>query len=84
MFFDAFTGEQLTSGATMLRDEIWDTWSVTLGWPVQGVFQPEWDGSDVNIVDRSQSQHNVSFEFQLDILRIINISSRIWASKDYD
>ena len=75
LFFDAFTGEQLTSGATMLRDEIWDSWSVTLGWPVQGVFQPEWDGSDVNIVDRSRSQHNVSFSFQINFRRVQNISS---------
>lgn len=68
LFFDAFTGEQMTSGATMLRDEVWDSWSTTLGWPVQGVFQPEWDGSDVNMVDRSKQQHNVSFLFYLNLL----------------
>jgi microtubule-associated protein-like 6 len=60
LFFDCYTGEQLTSGATMLRDETWHTWSCILGWPVQGVFQSGWDGSDVNMVDRSQIQHNVS------------------------
>lgn len=60
LFFDAITGEQMTSGATMLRDEEWDSWSCILGWPVQGIFQPEWDGSDVNMVDRSNLQHNVS------------------------
>lgn len=59
LFFDCYTGEQLTSGATMLRDENWDTWSCILGWPVQGVFQSGWDGSDVNMVDRSHLQHNV-------------------------
>ena len=59
LFFDCYTGEQLTSGATMLRDEAWDTWSCILGWPVQGIFQPGWDGSDVNMVDRSHEQHSV-------------------------
>lgn len=59
LFFDCFTGEQLTSGATMLRDESWATWSCILGWPVQGVFQSGWDGSDVNMVDRSHRQHSV-------------------------
>ena len=62
LFFDVFTGEQITSGATMLRDEYWDTWSCILGWPVQGIFQPEWDGSDVNMTDRSRNQHNVSLK----------------------
>jgi microtubule-associated protein-like 6 len=59
LFFDCYTGEQLTSGATMLRDEAWHTWSCILGWPVQGIFQSGWDGSDVNMVDRSNEQHNV-------------------------
>lgn len=59
LFFDCYTGEQLTSGATMLRDEAWHSWSCILGWPVQGIFQSGWDGSDVNMVDRSHEQHRV-------------------------
>ena len=26
-----------------------------LGWPVQGIFRSEWDGSDVNMVARSKT-----------------------------
>ena len=72
LFFDCYTGEQLTSGATMLRDETWNTWSCILGWPVQGVFQSGWDGSDVNMVDRSHEQHGVKYFYKLLINREIN------------
>jgi WD40 repeat protein/Ca2+-binding EF-hand superfamily protein len=56
LFWNAKTGTQLTSGASALRDEQWATWSCVLGWPVQGIFQPEWDGSDINMVDRSHKE----------------------------
>lgn len=38
LFWDVNTGKQITGGATSTRDEDWATWSLTLGWPVQGVF----------------------------------------------
>jgi WD40 repeat protein/Ca2+-binding EF-hand superfamily protein len=56
LFWDANNGRQLTGGASALRDEHWATWSCVLGWPVQGVFKKEWDGSDVNAVDRSHAK----------------------------
>lgn len=40
-----------------MKNEEWATWNVTLGWPVQGVFEPFMDGSDVNAVDRSNQEH---------------------------
>ena len=42
-------------GATELRDEKWASFTVKLGWPVQGVFPPGTDGSHVNGVDRSKA-----------------------------
>lgn len=57
LFFNAITGDQITRGATALRDEEWHTWTCTLGWPVQGIFRGTMDGSDVNKVDRSNSDH---------------------------
>lgn len=42
----------------MTRDEDWATWNVTLGWPVQGIFEECMDGSDVNSVDRSKRFYN--------------------------
>lgn len=55
MFWEVSTGAQITSGATMSRDEEWATWNVTLGWPVQGIWEPFMDGTDINAVDRSSS-----------------------------
>lgn len=54
LFFDAMSGKQITGGATMFRDEDWATWTATLGWPVQGIWRTEMDGSDINMVDRSR------------------------------
>jgi microtubule-associated protein-like 6 len=53
LFFDVSTGKQMTSGASMLKDENWDSWTCTLGWPVQGIFPPCSDGTDVNACARS-------------------------------
>ena len=53
LFFDVSTGKQITSGASMLKDENWDSWTCTLGWPVQGIFPPCSDGTDVNACARS-------------------------------
>ncbi|CAM9666776.1 unnamed protein product [Hapterophycus canaliculatus] len=42
--------------AFLVRDEQWATWSSTIGWPVQGVFPPYSDNSDVNAVDLCQGR----------------------------
>jgi len=55
LFFNAETGTQMPNGATALRDEQWATFTVKLGWPVQGVFPSGTDGSHINGVDRSKS-----------------------------
>jgi len=39
-----------TVSASALNDVQWVDWSLTLGWPVQGVYMPEADGTDVNAV----------------------------------
>lgn len=57
LFWNVSTQTQNTSGATSLRDEEWATWNVTLGWPVQGIFEPFMDGTDINAVDRSNSSY---------------------------
>ncbi|CAG9326453.1 unnamed protein product [Blepharisma stoltei] len=54
LFWDANTGKQITSGATSLRDEHWATWSCVIGWPVQEIYPPYSDGTDVNATDRSK------------------------------
>jgi len=52
LFFNVGTGKQWTSGASGSKDETWVDWSSPLGWPVQGIFPPCADGSDINAVDR--------------------------------
>ena len=34
-----------------MRDVDWATWTVTLGWPVQGIWPKCADGTDINAVD---------------------------------
>ena len=44
-------------GVTLLLQEVeYHQWSMTLGWPVQGIFAPFWDGTDVNNVAVSPDQ----------------------------
>ena len=37
----------------MFKNEPWATWTCTLGWPVQGIWPPCADGSDINCIERS-------------------------------
>ena len=48
------TGEQITH-ASSLRDKEWATWTCVLGWPVQGIWPAEANGTDIHAVDRSHS-----------------------------
>ena len=54
LFWDTSTGKQLTSGATLLRDEYFHTWTSCLGWPVEGIWEKFSKGTDINAVDRSK------------------------------
>ena len=47
-------GNQITS-STKMRDVQWATWTCTLGWPVQAIWPPGMDGTDINAVCRSIS-----------------------------
>lgn len=53
LFFDLMSGKHMPSGASAKRDETWETWTCTLGWPVQGIFPPCSDGTDINACDRA-------------------------------
>lgn len=47
-------GNRVTSAAAM-RDSKWETWTCTLGWPVQGIWPAGTDGTDINACCRSHS-----------------------------
>lgn len=44
------------ASASDVRDVVWATWSCPFGWPVQGIWPPGSDGSDINAVARSEDQ----------------------------
>eukprot|EP01032_Pedospumella_encystans_P008376 gene8376-9951_t len=52
LFWNCLTGKQIVS-PTEVRDVKWATFTCKLGWPVQGVWPANADGTDVNSVDRS-------------------------------
>jgi microtubule-associated protein-like 6 len=52
LYFDANTAAQEGS-ATKVKDVDWSSQTCTLGWPVQGIWPPCADGTDINAVDRS-------------------------------
>lgn len=56
LFFAADTGKQITSGASQFRDEQWATYTVKLGWWVQGIFPRDMSGDHVNGVDRNHTK----------------------------
>ncbi len=43
----------MTHGASQNKDEKWASWTCVIGWPVQGIWPPCSDGSDINSVDRN-------------------------------
>jgi WD40 repeat protein len=56
LFFDATSGKQLQSGASQFRDEQWATYTIKLGWWVQGIFPPATSGDHINGVDRNHTK----------------------------
>ena len=47
LFWDANTGKQIKSPSST-QNSLWSTWSLPFGWPVQGIFPPNSDGTDIN------------------------------------
>ena len=52
LFHNITDGSQITH-ASQFKDEEWATWTSKMGWPVQGIFPPCADGTDINSCDRS-------------------------------
>ena len=52
LFWETNTGKSIKS-ASSLQDALWATWTLPFGWPVQGIFPPNSDGTDINSVSRS-------------------------------
>lgn len=59
LFWNVVTLKQIPS-ASAVRDVVWATWSCPYGWPVQGIWAPGSDGSDINAVSRSDDRDVVA------------------------
>lgn len=62
LYWDMNSKVQDKSGASNFRDEEWSSWTTVLGWPVQGIWEPTMDGSDINAVDRSPVPHSDGYK----------------------
>ena len=56
LFWDTKSGKQ-TKSAPSVANVCWDTFTCTLGWPVQGIWPPGSDGTDINAVDLLPDYH---------------------------
>ena len=54
LFCSIKDGKPILKGSSLSSVD-WSTWTCTLGWPVQGIWPPSADGTDINAVDRSPS-----------------------------
>jgi len=53
LFHSTESGQQDPSGASKLKDAEWASETCTLGWGVQGIWEGQMDGTDINAVDKS-------------------------------
>jgi len=58
-----------------LRDEQWATWTCILGWPVQGIWPDDSDGTDINSVHRSHSMKYCLTADDFKKVRLLNYPS---------
>jgi microtubule-associated protein-like 6 len=71
LFADVTTGSQVAS-ASALKNVMWNTFTCTLGWPVQGVWPEVDDGLDFTSVDRSKKQDRFVTTDEFGKLRLYN------------
>ncbi|CAM9091761.1 unnamed protein product [Phaeothamnion confervicola] len=71
LFWDADAGRQIPS-ATAMRDRDWHTWTLPLGWPVQGIWPAGADGTDINAVARSPDRKYVATADDSGKLKVFN------------
>lgn len=53
--YHCVTGEQRVAAAAM-KDVEWVSQTCILGWPVQGIWPPGADGTDINAIDRCRTK----------------------------
>ena len=62
---------------TALKDTKWDTWTSTLGWPVQGIWPKHADGTDVNAACRSADGEVVATADDFGLVKLFRYPSDV-------
>ena len=60
LYWEVATGARITK-TSMVRDVAWAPWTGTLGWSVMGIWDPDYDQTDVNAVCQSAEGSAVVF-----------------------
>lgn len=63
-------GKICDSKSMNLKDEEWTTWTLPIGWPVQGIWPPCSDGTDINAVARSDDQKLIATVDDFGLLKL--------------
>lgn len=59
LYWDVSRGKQIKSSHDSIEsDTDWHEWTLTLGYPVMGIFEPDSDGTDVNCAHRAAASSN--------------------------
>lgn len=65
LFYDLETRKKIPNGAMELRDQVWETWSSEVGWPVQGLGlnfeETNEEFYKMAAVDRTKKQTNSGY-----------------------
>lgn len=62
LYFNAKKGIQLKEGAAMLKDAPWKNWSLTIGWPAQGIYSPDYPNEYFTCADRSKVIEELGYQ----------------------
>ena len=57
--YDVKSGKREPNGVSLHRDEKWASWTLPVGFPVQGIWPPYSQGADINSVDRSATMDTI-------------------------
>ena len=57
IYWDTTIGKACFNSANRFRDEQWTNWSCVYGWPVQNIWNNNYNGNDIGTVDRNYKKH---------------------------
>ena len=86
LFFNTETGKQEGYGASNTKDDDWASWTAVLGWPVQGIFPPFSDGTDVNACHKAHNSDLLATSDDFGRVNLYNwpCLNRHWTGKKWE